>query len=418
MMRFGLNLFVVCLVQIPLTVYGANSLLQSNEHLDELKVNSSLQIRDILEKTISRNPMQATLQSRDFVVNAKNKVATAILPSTPAINVVHQNDVLGSGRGEREWQAELELPVWLPNQRNNRLKVADAMQSNVSVGRESLKLQVAGLLRDALWDIAVNENSHALAMNKYELANKLQQDVEKRYKAGEMAKTDAMLAQQETLRAEKDQLRAKAELMHARHRYYLLTGLREIPAKFDEVQSSLEDYSQSSIWTEAQSKVGLAETERSLAQIESHENLQLLVNVRNTKGAFDDLSNQSMGLKIRIPFGGESRAAPIKAAAELVVGQALTERETLRNALETMMHEAEHNLNVSRVELKIVTKQFEIAKESSKLAQKAFQIGETDLVSLIRIQAQTYEAERAYTTRKIQVQWDIARYNQAVGVLP
>jgi outer membrane protein TolC len=83
-----------------------------------------------------------------------------------------------------------------------------------------------------------------------------------------------------------------------------------------------------------------------------------------------------------------------------------------------MMHEAEHNLNVSRAELAIVTKQFEIAKESSKLAQKAFQLGETDLVSLIRIQAQTYETERAYTTRKIQVQWDIARYNQAVGVLP
>ena len=184
------------------------------------------------------------------------------------------------------------------------------------------------------------------------------------------------------------------------------------------LQSTLEDYSQSSIWTEAQSKVGLAETERSLAQVESRENLQVLVNLRSTKGAFDDLSNQSMGVKIRIPFGGESRAAPIKAAAELGVGQALTERETLRNALETMMHEAEHNLNVSRAELDIVTKQFDIAKESSELAQKAFQLGETDLVSLIRIQAQTYEAERAYTTRKIQVQWDIARYNQAVGVLP
>jgi outer membrane protein TolC len=65
-----------------------------------------------------------------------------------------------------------------------------------------------------------------------------------------------------------------------------------------------------------------------------------------------------------------------------------------------------------------VTRQFEIAKEGAKLAQKAFQLGEIDLVSLIRVQAQTYEAERAFTTRKIQVQWDIARFNQAVGVLP
>lgn len=418
MMRFGLNLILACMLQLPLIVNGADSSQQSVEHIDELKVNSNLKIQDVLEKTIARNPMQTTLQSREYTIKAKNIVANAMLPSTPAVNVVHQNDVLGSRRGEREWQVELELPVWLPNQRNNRLKVADATQSNFTAGRESLKLNVAGLLRDALWDIALNENNHALAFNKFELANKLQQDIEKRYKAGEMAKTDAMLAQQETLRAEKEQLRAEAELMHARHRYFLLTGIQEIPANFEEPQSKLEDYSQSSIWTEAQSKVGLAETERDLAQIESRENLQVLVNIRSNKGPFDNLSNESLGVKVRIPFGGESRAVPIKAAAELGVGHALTERETLRNALETMMHEAEHNLNVSRAELVIVTKQFEIAKESSKLAQKAFRLGETDLVSLIRVQAQTYEAERAYTTRKIQVQWDIARYNQAVGVVP
>jgi outer membrane protein TolC len=418
MMRFCRKIVVVCMLQLPLIVNGADFSRQSVEHIDELKVNSNLQLHDVLEKTIARSPMQATLQSREYTIKAKNIVANSMLPSTPAINVLHQNDVLGSGRGEREWQAELELPVWLPNQRNNRLKVADATQLNVSAGSESLKLNVAGLLRDALWDVALNENSYALAVSKFELASKLQQDVEKRYKAGEMAKTDFMLSQQETLRAEKEQLRAEAELMHARHRYYLLTGMREIPANFEEPQSKLEDYSQSSIWTEAQSKVGLVETERDLAQIESRENLQVLVNLRSNKGPFDNLSNESIGVKVRIPFGGESHAAPIKAAAEFVVGQALTERETLRNTLETMMHEAEHNLNVSRAELEIVTKQFDIAQKSNELAQKAFRLGEIDLVSLIRIQAQTYEAERAYTTRKIQVKWDITRYNQAVGVIP
>ena len=82
------------------------------------------------------------------------------------------------------------------------------------------------------------------------------------------------------------------------------------------------------------------------------------------------------------------------------------------------MHEAEHNLSVSRAELTIAAKQHAVAKESFNLAQKAFQLGESDLVSLLRVQAQAFEAERTYTTRQIQVQWDIARYNQTVGVLP
>jgi len=388
------------------------------DHFDELKINPNLPLSEILEKTYARTPMQASLQSRDSVVSARGLIAKALLPNAPSVSVLHQNDTVGSGRGEREWQAELELPVWLPNQRNNRLKVADASQSSLLVSRQSLKLQVAGQLREALWNIAFNENNLSLSSNKLEVANKLQRDVLKRYQAGEMAKTDAMLAEQETLRAEKEKLRAEAELMHARHRYYLLTGLRELPASFEEKQSSLEDYSQSPIWLEAQSKVGLAETERELVQVESHDNMQVLLNMRSTKGAFDTTANESVGVKLRIPFGGEVRAAPIRAAAEQNVGNALSERETMRYALEAAMHEAEHNLSVSRAELAIASKQYDIAKESVRLAQKAFQLGESDLVSLLRVQAQTFEAERAFTERQVQVQWDIARYNQTVGVLP
>ncbi|MDZ4141685.1 MAG: TolC family protein [Methylotenera sp.] len=418
MTRTQLNVAATLFFLFPLFAVAESSMPHEGSHLDVLKVNPSLQLHEVLEKTVARSPMQATLQSREFGVDAKNIVAKSMLPSTPAVSVGHQNDALGSGRGEREWQADLEVPVWLPNQRNNRLKVADATQSSLTAGRESLKLQVAGQLRDAVWDIALNDSNFALALNKFELASKLQRDVEKRYQMGEMAKTDVMLAQQETLRAEKEKLRAEAEVMHARNRYYLLTGLREIPASFAEPQSSLEDYSQSSIWTEAQSKVGLAETERELAQVESRENLQVLFNMRSIKGGFDNTANESVGVKVRIPFGSESHSAPIKAAAELGVGNALSEREKLRNVMDIMLHEAEHNLNVSRAELVIVTKQFDIAKESARLAEKAFQLGETDLVSLMRVQALSYEAERAFTSRKIQVQWDIARYNQAVGVLP
>jgi len=388
------------------------------DHFDELKINPALQLSEVLEKAYARAPMQASLQSRDAMVLAKNRVANAMLPSAPAIGLIHQNDAIGSGRGERDWQAELELPVWQQKQRDNRLKVADAIQSSTIASRQSLKLQVAGQLREALWNIAANDNHLSLAINKLQVAQKLQSDVGKRYQAGELARTDAMLAEQEVLRVEKEKVRAEAELMHARHRYYLLTGLRELPASYQEQQSSLEDYSQSPIWLEAQSKLGLAETERDLAQIESRENMRVLLNMRSSKGAFDTTDNNSVGVHVRVPFGSETSAAPIRATAEMVVGNALTEREAMRFELEAAMHEAEHNLSVSRAELSIATKQYEIAKESFSLAQKAFQLGETDLVSLMRVQAQTFEAERAFTTRQIQVQWDIARYNQTVGVLP
>ena len=290
------------------------------DHFDELKVNPGLHLSEVLDKAYARAPMQAALQSRDVMVLAKNKVANAMLPSTPAVSLAHQSDAIGSARGERDWQAELELPVWLPKQRDNRLKVAEATQSSTIASRQSLKLQMAGQLREALWNIAANDNSQSLAGNKLEVAKKLQADVEKRYQAGELARTDAMLAEQETLRCQKEKLRADAELMHARHRYYLLTGLRELPASYEEKQSSLEDYSQSPIWQEALAKVDLAETERDLAQIESHENLQVLLNVRSVKGGFDTTDNDSVGVKVRVPFGGDARAAPPASPASAAGG--------------------------------------------------------------------------------------------------
>jgi outer membrane protein, heavy metal efflux system len=390
----------------------------TNTHVDDLIVNPALNMQVVLEKTFTRNPNQSVLRSRTAIVESKNILANAMLPHAPAVVVGHQNDSFASNRGEREWQADLELPIWLPNQRNNRYKVADATLANANATRESLKLSVAGMLREAMWEVAYNDNNVALTDNQLVLAKRLQQDIQKRFEAGELAKSDLYLAQQEVLKAEKEKLRAHAELMHARYRYQLLTGLHEIPATFDEPKSTIQDYSQSPIWLEAVSKVSLAETELNLAEVESRENPQILLNMRRIQGGFDFTHNDSMGIKIRIPFGSDVRTAPIKAMAASEVGNAMSNKESLRMKLEQAMHEAEHNIEVSNAELEIAKQQHVIAKQSLTLTQKAFELGEMDLVNLLRAQAQFFESERAYSSRQIQLKWDIARYNQAVGVLP
>lgn len=388
-------------------------------HVDALSENPELTLRQVLDKTFVRNPQQPVLQAKDADVSARSIRAKGMLPGAPAIWVNHQNDAIGSGRGEREWQGEVELPLWLPGQKSARQEVAYVAQTELYATREALLLQSSGQLREAVWDIRMNENLLQLAESRSKTAKALQHDVERRFQAGELAKTDVMLAQNEVLVAETAKLRAEAELMHARHRYSVLTGLHEIPAQCEEQQSSLEGISDSHpLWKEAETRIALAEGEKGLAQAERRENLQLLINARSQRGPFDEQYNDSIGFKLRIPFDSEIRSAPMLAAAEANIGRALSERESLRYQLETSMHEAEHNLNVTQAELKIVGKQNELAQENFRLAQKAFQLGETDLVNFLRVQALAYEAERALNSRRIQLKWDVARYNQAVGVLP
>ncbi len=100
------------------------------------------------------------------------------------------------------------------------------------------------------------------------------------------------------------------------------------------------------------------------------------------------------------------------------LAQAESEREQRMLTLLAAMHEAEHNLEVIREELTVAAEQHRLAQESLRLGRKAFELGETGLVHLMRVQAMAYEAERALRNSQIQLKWNIARYNQAAGVLP
>lgn len=386
---------------------------------DALTTQPSLTLREVLEKTFERHPQRHVLQAMDGEVQARYLHARGMLPAAPAISVRHQNDTLGSGRGEREWEAELELPVWLPGQRTARQAVASGTQTDLAATRDALRLQVAGVLRDTVWDIGTNANNVDLANLRLATTKALQRDVERRFQAGELARTDLMLAQNETLQSETALLRAQAELRHAQHRYRVLTGLDEIPANIEEPLSNQPGFGE---WhpfiREVESKIQLAQNERDLVRVERRENPQLMLAARSQRGAFDNAYNDSIGLKLRIPFEFEARSAPLLAAAESSLARNMSERDRLQLAMETAQHEAQHNLEVTRAELEIVTRQNQLAQENLRLAKKAFELGETDLVHLMRVQALAHEAERALGSRRVQLKWDIAKYNQSVGVLP
>jgi outer membrane protein TolC len=386
---------------------------------DALTPNPKLTLREVLERTFERNPQRHVLQAMDGEVQARYLQARGMLPMTPALSVRHQNDAVGSGRGEREWEAELELPVWLPGQRAARHAVAQESQLELAATRDALMLQLAGVLRDAVWDVEMNLIAVKLAQQRLESARVLQRDVERRFEAGELAKTDVMLAQNETLQAQAALLRVEAELRHAQHRYRVLTGSDEIPAFAEEPLSKKQTVDdQHPFMREMEHKIAMARNQRELALIERRDNPQLMLSARSQRGAFDNAYNDSIGLKLRIPFPTESQTASRIAAAESQLAAKLTEQERLQQALQTALHEAEHNLATTQAELEIVTRQQQLAHENLRLAKKAFELGETDLVHVIRVQALTHEADRLVESRKVQLKWDISKYNQSVGELP
>lgn len=393
--------------------------VHAEEELERLHPDSSLTLGAILQSAFERNPRQPMLKAGITNVEARDKHASAMLPAAPAVNFNHQSDIIGSGRNLREWGAAVEIPVWLPGQKAAREAVAREARSGLDAGRTGLLLETAGRLRDAYWDVAMNNNAVDLATRRAQTAHALEQDVERRQQAGELAKTDVMLARNETLQAQAAQLRAEAELRHAEHRYWMLTGLKQIPANAEEpLAREVQADDSHPLLAPSARRIALAQEERNLTQVERRENPQLMLNARHERGAFDDAYDSSVGVAVRIPLDAEVRSAPLLARAEMELAQAMTEHEQRRLELLTAMHEAEHNLEVTRQEMILVDEQNRLAQDNLRLARKAFSLGETDLVHLLRVQTSAFEAERALRTRQIQLQWDIARYNQAAGVLP
>jgi outer membrane protein TolC len=400
----------------PAMAEGMASL--ASDHEDTVAANPRLSLHEVLQQVVAIHPQQSLLAAHQQMVQARRTMANSWLPQAPSVGFSHQNDALMSNRDEREWQAQMQIPIWLPGQRQARSQVASLADDSLSQDRAGLQQLAADLLRNAVWDIAMRRNDVGLADARRNTMRSLSEDVQKRFKAGEVAKLEVMQVDQETLQAERLRVTAHAELMHAQFRYQQLTGLNEMPAKLEESLSTREDYADSPYWQAAQAKVKLAEGQRDLTMIEQRQNPQLTLSTRTIQGGFDYAYNSSMGVAINIPLQSEVQRAPLLANAEQNIGDARTQLETLRRQLENNLHEAEHNLHVSRQELTLIQQQQAIATENASLARKAYRLGELDLNQLLRLQLLAFEAERSLSSQQLQVQWNIAKYNQAVGVLP
>jgi cobalt-zinc-cadmium efflux system outer membrane protein len=82
------------------------------------------------------------------------------------------------------------------------------------------------------------------------------------------------------------------------------------------------------------------------------------------------------------------------------------------------LEEAQQALESAQAQLGVAQEQNALAQENLRLAQIAFDRGETDLVGLLRVQGLAFAAERQEKELSIMRQQAVARYNQALGVLP
>ncbi len=388
------------------------------EHHDPIEADATLSLAKVVDLTLEKHPDTAWLHALEEEAAAMNRRGDSWTAGASQAGLRFQEATSGT---LHYIDGTVQVPLWNLGQRDAEQRSAKLAESSSMSQAEAVKLRVAGLIRTALWDMALANLSYEQAKAELTLTDQLLAKVQRRVELGDLPRADALLAQSESLQKRSALTLAEAELMHARKRYTSITQMTKIPGIYQEKLVELTEIQQSHPALAAiNSQIERKQAELNALKLVGSGQTNVAVGINSDRFTHDPRSNQtdSFNIGVTVPFGGSAHLAPQVAAMNVEHNKLIAEREQLSRDLEQAHHEAEHNMEVNRAQLAIANELQQVAEEHLKMTQSSFSVGEIDLMDLLKIQSGTQQAVLNAKQRAIMLQRDIALYNQAVGVMP
>lgn len=378
-----------------------------------------------VEQAWRLNPQAAGLDAREAEARAAQDVAAGLTPEPGSVSIGSLNDRLNRNQGKQEYEVELAVPLWLPGQKSAREAEAASRIDEAVARRAAVRLEVSGELREAWWALAAARSAEVLAARRLETARALETDVMRRYKAGELSRIDANLAQTETHAANAELAEAEASLLQAEQAVQALTGSpapksldEESPTTrrlIDEVGDSAASHpllaAAAAAARSARARFQVAAESRRAAP-------ELALRVVRERGDFAESYSNSVGIKLKIPFSSGSQVRRETSAAQAEANQADADLLRTQTRVRLDAERARHNLQAAERQLSMAQERRQFAAENLRLAEKAFSLGESDLATLLRIRAAAFDADAFLDRQRVARAAAISRLNQAMGVLP
>ncbi|WP_321390390.1 TolC family protein [Emcibacter sp.] len=383
-----------------------------------LTQDATLSMGEVVGLTAERAPERYMVEARTRTGKAYRRKASSFFSDSPQISVHHQNDFLMSDQGLREWEGRLDLPIWMPGEKRAWQNRARAAGSEADAYRDRLVWEVAGEVRELLWQVKLTEAALQDNRAALETAEKLLDDVERRIKAGDLPKNSVILARQE-LAARRIALKgAERDYVDSAMTYQTITGLASIPASVEEQQQEVEDDYAVPPVTHARRQLEYYQAEYDSARASWSSSPTVTFGVKRERGGYDDRSIDSVSLGLAIPLGSATHSAPRRAEAAEKLAVAERQLALAMRDQKLALHEAEHELEVCLVQMEITEEHFAMATENLRLARRAFELGESDLMDLLRVQDQYFQSSGTHSLQKLQCGLAVARHNQTKGIFP
>jgi outer membrane protein TolC len=380
---------------------------------------ASVSLAEMVAAAAERNPGQDLARAEREIAGSLQRKADHPFAADPSVNVKYQTDALGSDLGYREWEGGIDFPLRLPGQSGAYALEADVQKAVAESMSNTRRLEIAGEVRERMWAVAIAGSEFEQAASALAVARKLLNDVRRRVEAGELPRSDRLLAEKELLWREEEMQQAVHRATLAQRLFSRYTGL-EAPAQpaLEQPVSPRELDAEHPRLRLAQRRTDAARTHLDRVRSTSCSGPNLWLGAKSTKAADDFDHESSIGVELSMPIGTGAHTAPEVAEAEAALTRAQVAQRALRLELEDGLTRASLDLDRTATTREKTERRMTLAEETLKLSRRAFDLGETDLVHLLRAQGDALGARYDYRIRTLEYGRAVARLNQALGVIP
>lgn len=365
----------------------------------------------------SARSVEASGQARRAV--AERSAASALLASPPALEIGVLGNRQRSHESSRETELGLALPLWLPGQRAARIGAAEAGNAVAAEAAAAGRLRIAGLVREAVWEIALRHAELAAAEARNAGLDTLTRDVSRRVDAGDLAPADHLAVDAERLAATAGLTQARLDLHAARVRWTALTGLTEapVPQVPDSAAPAVTNDDHPELRLAALA-IDLARKRLEVVRASKRDAPVLSTLVRQEVSRGPEPNTHGIGLALRIPLGTAARNEPMLAAALSDLELAQAREQELRRQLEADQLAAHAAVDAARRQLADQDRRVRLLRERLKLVEKSFQAGETSLPEALRALTAAAEADASLLRQQAALGRAAARLEQSLGIAP
>lgn len=376
-------------------------------------------LRDALDAAWALSPAARSADSRRAQLQARERAVSSWVNGSPSALLAQRSDRFSNNGGLREYEAELELPIWSPGVRGAAQRELAALRLGFEPQQRLERLKLAAEVREAAASVAVARTERDLVERKHIEALTLAQDVARRVKAGDSARVDGLQAQSQVAQAASGREQAQQALARLQNQWLALTGLAEVPLLDEPLPSANPALGPDHpALHAAQTRVQAAQAAFELSETDRRDPMSVGVGVTRERSAFGAASENSLRLALKIPFGTDNRNAARIAAARAELDTAQAELDAARRQVQTGLASALAELDAARRTQASMAERARLGQEVQGLVAKAYRLGEADLPTRLRAESEKFEADLSLARARVGLQRAISQLNQALGLLP